>query len=71
MELSPRQQARMVVLRCYHEYVEALRSTHLEHTSPEVHRSRRALARAIEQACVDDPDLLDDFKRTFAARPQA
>jgi hypothetical protein len=59
----------MVVLRHYQEYVTALHEAHLDSSSPEVQQSRRALARAIEQACATDPWILDDFKRSFAARP--
>lgn len=69
MERSERQRRRLAVLEHYHAYVEALRLAHLDDAGLEVQRCRRVLARAIEAACAYDPDLLDDFKRAFAARP--
>jgi hypothetical protein len=60
-----------MVLRHYHSYVEALRAAHLDAAGLDVQRCRGILARAIEVACTEDPELLPDFKRAFAARPQA
>jgi hypothetical protein len=61
----------MAVLRHYHAYIEALRAARLDNTSTDVQRCRRILAQAIEVACAQDPHVLEDFKRSFAARPPA
>lgn len=60
-----------MVLARYQAYVDALREFHLNPGEPAVQSTRRALAQAIEEACVDDPGLLSDFKRAFATRPRA
>jgi hypothetical protein len=69
MEMTERQRLRLRVLRHYQEYVVALHAAHLDSLDPGVHDSRRRLARAIEEACLQDPWLLEDFKRAFTARP--
>jgi hypothetical protein len=71
MERTMREERRLEVLEHYQRYVEALRDHRLDADAPEVRRRRRALAHAIEAACLDDPDLLTDFKRSFASRPFA
>lgn len=70
-ELSEQQRRRLAVLRHYNAYVHALRHSHPNTGSESVQETRRALARAIEQACAHDVTLLEDFRRAFAARPQA
>jgi hypothetical protein len=67
MDLTDLQRRRLVVLRHYHEYVTALHTTRLDSSSSQVQQARKALARAIEDACQNDPWILDDFKRNFAA----
>ena len=69
MTLTDLQRQRLVVLRRYQEYVTALHATYLDSRSPKVQRTRHALALAIEEACEADPWILEDFKRSFAARP--
>lgn len=71
MERTSREERRLRVLAHYQTYVEALRVHRLDSSAVEVRQSRRALARAIEEACLHDPDLLADFKRSFASRPLA
>jgi len=66
--VSARQQRRLEVVRCYHRYVRALRAHGLEAESKAILTTRKALASAIESACAEDPDLLRDFRRAFAAR---
>lgn len=68
MEISERQQRRLQVLRHYQAYVGALHAAHLDSADPAVHQNRQRLARAIEEACQNDPWLLEDFKRAFTAR---
>jgi len=68
MEMTEEQTRRLTVVKCYHAYVSALHSAHLDHTDPAVRGSRRALAAAIEEACRHDPHVLDDFRRSFAVR---
>lgn len=69
VERTKQQEQRLDVLSRYQEYVVALRTWHLDPAADEVRESRRALARAIEHACMDDPYLLSDFKRAFASKP--
>lgn len=69
MERTEQQEGRLWVLSCYAAYVDALRQYGLDPDAAEVRQSRRALARAIERACRQDPQLLTDFKRAFATRP--
>lgn len=71
MERTQEQERRLTVLSRYQEYVEALRACQLDSADPDVQAARRNLARAIEQACAQDPYLLTDFKRAFASRPRA
>jgi hypothetical protein len=71
MDRTEAQEQRLTVLARYQEYVDALRACHLDSADPEVQTARRNLARAIEQACSEDPFLLSDFKRAFATRPHA
>lgn len=69
MGRSEQQERRLLVLSRYQEYVAALQTYHLDPSADEVRHTRGALARAIELACAEDPDLLGDFKRAFASRP--
>jgi hypothetical protein len=69
-ELADWQRRRLEVVRHYDVYVRALRSAHLDPEAGDVRACRRALARAIEEACTGDPYLLQDFKRAFAAQPR-
>lgn len=71
MDRTVQQERRLRVLARYQAYVDALRTWHMDLDSLEVRESRRALARSIEEACSEDPDLLADFKRAFASRPRA
>jgi hypothetical protein len=71
MELAGWQQRRLVVLRCYQEYVRALYTYRLDPDADEVRTRREELARAIEKACHGDPTLLSDFRRAFATHPRA
>jgi hypothetical protein len=69
VERTKQQEQRLDVLSRYQEYVVALRTWQLDPAADEVRECRRALARAIERACGDDPYLLADFKRAFASKP--
>lgn len=71
MDRTLQQERRLRVLTHYQAYVNALRTWHMDLDSVEVRQSRRALARSIEEACAEDPDLLNDFKRAFASRHRA
>lgn len=71
MSLTEQQERRLAVLGRYQTYVRALRACDLDPAAGEVRESRRALARAIEEASAQDPELLSDFKRAFATRPRA
>ena len=68
MTPTEQQERRLEVLARYQAYVDALHACQLNSAAEEVRGSRRALARAIEAACLEDPDLLIDFKRAFASR---
>ncbi|HZU11200.1 MAG TPA: hypothetical protein VFB58_00020 [Chloroflexota bacterium] len=71
MERTQRDERRLDVLARYQDYVDALRLCHLDPDAVPVRESRRALARSIEAACIDDPNLLADFKRAFATQHRA
>jgi hypothetical protein len=70
MERQAWQERRLMVLRCYQEYVRALYEYRLDPDADEVRTRREELARAIERACLDDPTLLSDFRRAFATHPR-
>ncbi|GAC1322328.1 MAG: hypothetical protein NVSMB22_08960 [Chloroflexota bacterium] len=69
-EMTDRQCLRLEVLRYYNAYVEAMRDAHPDMKTDTVREARRDLAHAIESACTRDSELLEDFRRAFAARPQ-
>jgi hypothetical protein len=71
MERAAWQERRLVVLRCYQDYVRALYTYRLDPDAGEVRRRREELARAIERACPEDPTLLSDFRRAFATHHRA
>lgn len=67
--MTDRERARLDVFRSYHAYVLALRGYALGEDHVAVRQSRANLARAIEVACLIDPNLLGDFKQSFGTRP--
>lgn len=67
--MTDRQRARLAVFRSYHTYVLALHGSALREDQRAVRESRAALARAIEDACLIDPELLGDFKQAFGTKP--
>lgn len=70
-ELAEWQERRLVVLRCYQDYVRALYAYRLDPDADEVRVRREELARAIEIACTGDRTLLSDFRRAFATHHRA
>lgn len=68
--MTDRERARLAVFRCYHAYVLALHESALQENEAAVRQARAALARSIEEACIIDPALLNDFKRSFGSRPR-